>query len=241
MENGLILVVAQFEILCRAVEVLFQHWHIVVLQSVVDRQVAIEVTDVGPGSDLVHDGVLLVDADDVLDRLSFEVLLTPSFEEFVRPREPVEDVFVAVAGTLEQRILSKIILLGKCLILVLSEDLEHLHVLGLDGSEEGAVSLEVGLHALFWSHLEELLREVELPGPGCHMQGRVSSDTISAIEDVQVGEQLLIKKISHDFGLLVFDGREEASLAISVALLEQLVHLLVDLSVAVHIGGNNFL
>ncbi len=111
VKDSFILVVAQLEVLLRAVEVLFEHWHIVLLQSVVQWQVAIVVNNVGPWSDFIYDWVLLVDADDVLNGLPFVVLGTTCLEEFIVTAEPVENILVTVPGTLKKRILSKVVTL----------------------------------------------------------------------------------------------------------------------------------
>ena len=134
MEDCLVFVVAKFEVLFRAVEVFLEHWNIIVLESVVEGQIAVVVADVRSGADLVHNGVLLVHAHDVLDRLSLEVLLAACLKELIAAREPVKDVLVAVASALKQRVFAQVVLLHKCFILMLFKDLEHLHVLGLDCS-----------------------------------------------------------------------------------------------------------
>lgn len=156
VENCLVLVVPQLEVLLRAVEVLDQHVHIIVLQCVVKWQVAIEVFDIGSGADFVDDGVLLVDADDVLHSLTFEVLHTARLKELIVACEPVEDILITILGTDEKHILSQVVRLLKRLVLVLvAEDFEHLHVLGLHCSKERELSLKVRLQALLWAHLKQ--------------------------------------------------------------------------------------
>lgn len=112
MENCLVLVVTEFEVVPGLVEIFFEHGYIIVLQCVIQGQVAVIVANVGSGADLIDDWVLFVDAHDMLNCLSFEVLLAASLEKLVATREPVEDVFVAVAGALKQGVLSKIVLLA---------------------------------------------------------------------------------------------------------------------------------
>lgn len=132
VEHSLIFVVAQFEVSLGPVEVFLEHGHIIILQGVVQGQVTVVVFDIGARSNLINDWVLLVDANDVLYRLTFEVLLAASLEEFVATTEPVEDVLVAVSRTFKQRVLTEVVNLQEGLVLVLSEDLEHLHVLALN-------------------------------------------------------------------------------------------------------------
>lgn len=109
-------------------EVLLEHGDIVVSKSVVEGQVAVVVDNVRSRSDLIYDRVLPVDAHDVLNCLSFVVLLTTGHEKSVVTTEPVEDVFVSVSCAFEKRIFSQVvpILRIECLVLMLSEYLEHL-------------------------------------------------------------------------------------------------------------------
>ena len=132
------------------------------MQGVVERQVAIVVANVGPGTDLIYDGVLLVDADYMLNRLSLEVLLASSLKEFIAAGKPIEYVFVAITGALEKRILPKVIFFAKRLILIRLKYLEHLHILGLNGNRNGIVSLEVRLHTFLRSHIEQFLYQAML-------------------------------------------------------------------------------
>ena len=155
VEDCLVLVIAQVEVVTRAVEVLLQHGHIVVAQGVVQGQVAVVVHDVGSGADLINDRVLLVYAYDVLNGLTLVVLHATRFEKLVAAAEPIEDVLVAVASAFEKWVLTKVVTLLECLIPVLLEDLEHRHVLALNSREEGRVSLEIGLHALLRSLIEK--------------------------------------------------------------------------------------
>lgn len=64
-------------------EVRIEHRHIVVLQGVVKGKIAVVVNDVGPRFDLVNDWVLHVNAYDMLNSLSFEILVASSPKELV--------------------------------------------------------------------------------------------------------------------------------------------------------------
>lgn len=145
MEHGLVLVVSQLEVFLRAVEILLEHGHIIVLQSVVEGQVAVVVGDIGSRSNFINNRVLHLDTDDVLDGLAFIVLLATSLKEFVAASKPVEDVFIAVASADEKRVLTQVVLLLKGLVLVLFEDLKHLHVLSLNCYKKRALTHKVRL------------------------------------------------------------------------------------------------
>ena len=127
VEHSLVFVVPKIEVLTRAVEVLLKHGNIIVLESVVEWEVSIVIDNVRPRSDLIDDWVLLVDANDMLDRLAFVVLLPTSHEESIVPAEPVKDVFVTVSCAFEKRILSKVVFqfAVEGIVFVLSENLEH--------------------------------------------------------------------------------------------------------------------
>ena len=215
VEHRLVLVVPQLEVLFSAREVLLEHGNIVVLERVEDGQVSVEVADVWPGSDLVHDRELLVDAHDVLDCLSLEVLHSTRLEKLVVAGEPVEDVFVAVASTFEQGVLPEVVLLQKSFVLELCENLEHFFILALHGHEEGALSFEIGLHAeagtleivlrlvlkghfgafnaageqtLFAfvrSERKKQFHEIKLACPDSYVERGVTSERISTVEDIQ--------------------------------------------------------
>jgi len=109
MENCLKLVVAKLEIILGSVEVLFKHGHIIVLEGVVQRQIAIVVYDIRSWADLINDGELFLHADDVLNSLSLVVLHATGLKELIVPAEPVENVLVSISCTLKQRVLSKVI------------------------------------------------------------------------------------------------------------------------------------
>ena len=129
-------------------EVLLEHGHIVVAQGVVQRQIAIVVHYVRPGSNLIHNRVLLVYADNVLNGLALVVLHATCLEKLVSAAEPVENVLVTVSSALEQRVLTEVVTLLKSLILEFLEDLEHHHVLALNSNEEWRMTFEIRLHAL---------------------------------------------------------------------------------------------
>jgi len=184
VEDCLVFVVAQFEVLSGAVEVLLEHGNIVVRQSVVEGQIAIVIADVRSWADLVNNWMLLVNAYDVLDCLSLEVLLASRLEELIAARKPVKDVLVSVASALEQGVFTQVVLLHECFILISFIDLEHLHVLSLDRCRERVLSLKVWLQTLFRTHLVKFLGKVVLAGPACNVQWRVTLESISAVEDV---------------------------------------------------------
>ena len=150
-------------------EVFFKHRNIVLLQSVVQWQIAIVVDYVRPWTDLIDDGMLLVDAHDVLDGLTLVVLGASRLEKLVVATEPIEDVLISVTSTFEKWILAKVVALRKGLVLVLRKDLEHFHILTLNRDIERRVSLEVRLHALFRSHLKELLNQIDIADSHGHM------------------------------------------------------------------------
>ena len=170
-------------------EVLLKHGDIVVLQGVVQRQVPVVIKDVRPWSDLVHDWVLLIDADDVLNGLTLIVLLAPSLEEVVVSGEPVEDCLVAVPSAFKERVFTKVVLLRKRLVLVLTEYLEHLKVLHLSGEEDGGLSFEVCQQTLLRPQLEEFHRQLFVAHPHSQVQWDVSFKRVFT-EQVQVGELL---------------------------------------------------
>ena len=103
--------------------------------------------------------MLFVNAHNVLNRLSFEVLLSTGFEKFIIATEVVENVFVAVASTLKKWVLSQVVFLLESLVLVVCEDLKHLHILVLHGKEDRSVSFKVRLKTLFRSHFEKFADE----------------------------------------------------------------------------------
>ena len=188
VEDGLILVIPQLEVLFCAVEILFQHGNVIVLQCVVEGQVTVVVADVGARPDLIDNRVLLADADNMLNSLAFVVLLTTGLEELVATGEPVEDVLVAIAGTDEKRVLTKVVHLLECLVFVLLKDFKHLHVLGLHSNEKRALAFEIRLHALIRAHGKKLLSQLMLTRSGSHVKWCVTFESITAIEDVKIGE-----------------------------------------------------
>lgn len=106
MEHGLVLVVTILKVLLRAVELLLKHGHVIVLQAVVKRKVAIVVQDIRSWSDLINYGQLLVNADDMFNSLSLVVLHATRFKELIVASEPVKDVLVAIPCALKQRVFS---------------------------------------------------------------------------------------------------------------------------------------
>jgi len=195
VEDRLVLVVAQLEVFFRAVEVLDEHVDVVVLKGVVERQVSVEVLDVGAGADLVNDWVLLVDTHDMFDSLSLEVLLSTRLEELIIAGEPVENVFISVPGADKEHILTQVVRFLQRLVLVFLEDFEHFDILGLDGDKEWELALEIRLHALFGAHLEQFSSEVMLARPRSDVERRVSLECVAAGEDVQIGEHFRVEQV----------------------------------------------
>ena len=158
------------------------------MQRVVEGQVTVVVADVRAWPDLIDNRVLLADADDMLNSLAFVVLLTAGLEELVATSEPVEDVLVAIASTDKKRVLTKIVHLLECLVFVLLENFKHLHVLGLHSDEKRALAFEIRLHALIRAHGKKLLSQLMLTRSGSHVKWCVTLKSITAIEDVKIGE-----------------------------------------------------
>ena len=92
-------------------EVFFKHRNIVLLQSVVQWQIAIVVNYVRPWTDLINDWMLLVDAHDVLDGLTLVVLGASRLEKLVVATEPIENVLISVTSTFEKWIFTKVVAL----------------------------------------------------------------------------------------------------------------------------------
>ncbi len=216
VENCLILVVTELEVVSGLVEVFFKHGYIIVLQGVIQRQVAIIVANVGSGADLINDWVLLVDAHDMLNCLSFEVLLATSLEKLVATREPVEDIFVAVAGALKQGVLSKIVFFAQCFVFIGRKDLEHLHILGLNGACQRIMTLKVRLEAFLGAHCKKFLSKTVHSLSACKMERSVSIEGISTGKDVEIWEGLSIHQIVNDFSFLKLYSQKEARFASSV-------------------------
>ena len=149
MEDGLVLVVAQLEVFFRAMEVLFEHGHVIFLQSVVQGQVAIVILYVRSGSNLIDDRQLLLNADNMFDSLTLEVLHATRLEELVVTAEPIEDVFKTVTGTFKQWILSQVVSKLERLKLITSKDLEHIKVLLLSRDKDRCVSFEISRETFF--------------------------------------------------------------------------------------------
>lgn len=143
VENCLILVVAQFEILLSAMEVLFEHGHVVVLKCVVKWQVPVVVDDIRSWSNFINDRQLLLNANYVLNRLSLVVLHATSLEELVITAEPVKYVLIAVPRAFKEWVLSQVVALFEGLKLVLSEKLKHLQILHLSGKENWIMTFEI--------------------------------------------------------------------------------------------------
>lgn len=186
--------------------------------------------------------MLFVDADDVLHSLTLEVLHTARLEELIVACEPVEDILIAVLGADEKHILSQIVRLLQRLELVLvAEDFEHLHVLGLHCSKERELSLEVRLQALLWAHLKQPAHEIVLTGPRGHVHGSIALKSISAREDVQVREHLRVEQVVYYRSLIFLHGCEEASLSFSIASFQGIIDLLGHLVVLTHVSLQDLL
>ena len=225
MEHSLILVVSQLKVLFRRMEVFFKHRNIVLLQSVVQWQIAIVVDYVRPWADLIDDGMLLVDAHDVLDGLALVVLGATCLKELIVAAEPIENVLVAVTSTFEKWIFTKVVALRKGLVLVLCKDLEHFHILTLNGNIERRVSLEVRLHALFRSHLKQLLDQVDITDSHGHMQWCVTFHRVPTPKQVQVRELFSVHQVVDNLSPVLLHSSEEARLALYISSLEQIAHL----------------
>ena len=193
VEDCLPFVVSKIEEVVGAVEVIhkvrLEHSHIVVLKSVVKREVAVIVNDVGPWSDLVDNGVLHVDAYNMLNSLSFKVLVTSRSKEFVVTYEPTENLLMSISCTLKQRILTKIVLALKSFKLIVSKDLEHLKVFALSSDEDGSLALEIGCQAAFRLQVVKSLDKLVITSPDGSMKRDITFDRILA-EDIEVGEVL---------------------------------------------------
>ena len=199
-------------------KVRLEHSHVVVLQSVVEREIAVVVNDVGPRSDLVNDRVLHVDAHDMLNSLSFEILVASSPEEFVVAYEPAENFLVSVPCALEQRVLSKIILSFKSLKLVVVEYLEHLKVLALSSNEDGRLAFEIRCQAALRLEIVKSLDKLVIASPDRSMKWDIAFDCILAV-DVEVGEVFWLHQVIDYLLLIELDSQEERCLALAIALL----------------------
>ena len=222
VEDCLPLVVAEVEEVIAAVEVLdevfLDHRHIVVLQGVVEGQVAVVVDYVGPWPDFINDGVLHVNAHDMLNSLSFEILVASGSEEFVVAHEPAEDLLVAIPGTLKQRVLAEVVLQFESLKLFLFKDLEHLKVLTLSGDEDRSLSLEVGIQTAFRLHVVKSLDKLVVSGSDGDVQRNIAFNRILTV-DVEVGEVTRHHQVVDYLVLVVLDGHEERSFAVAIPLL----------------------
>ena len=198
-------------------KVRIEHSHIVVLKSVVKREVAVIVNDVGPWSDLVDNGVLHVDAYDVLNSLSFEVLVTSRSKEFVVTYEPTENFLMSISCALKQRVLTKIVLALKSFKLVIGKDLEHLKVFALCSDEDGSLALEIGCQAAFRLQVVKSLDKLVITSPDGSMKRDITFDSILA-EDIEFGEVLWLHQVVDYFILIKLDCQEERCLAIAIAL-----------------------
>ena len=160
VENCLILVIAQLEVFLGTVEVLFEHGHIVVLQSVIQRQITIVIDDIRPRANLINDRQLFLHADDVLNSLTPVVLHATGLEKLIVSTEPVEDVLITISRTFKQRVFSKVVTFLQCLILILSvvilaEKFKHLQILHLSCKEDRIVSFEVWSQTLVFIQFEK--------------------------------------------------------------------------------------
>ena len=106
MEHGFILIVAVFEICFSLVEIFLQHWHIIFLECIEERQVSIVVNHIWSRFDLINNLVLLIQTDDMFNSLALVVLCATSKVERVISTEPIEYFFVSIPCTLKEGILS---------------------------------------------------------------------------------------------------------------------------------------
>lgn len=102
VEDCFVLVVAQQEVLSSLREVLRQHRVVVLLEAIVQGQTAVVINCVRARVDFIDDLELLMNANNVLNRLSLVVLLAPSLVKLIAALEPVENLLIAVACALKQ-------------------------------------------------------------------------------------------------------------------------------------------
>ena len=110
------------------------------------------------------------------------------------------------------------------MVLVLGKDLEHFHILTLNRNIERRVSLEVRLHALFRSHLKELLDQIDITDPHGHMQWCITFHRVPTPKQVQVWELFSVHQVVHNLSPILFDCGEEARLALNVSSLKQIAN-----------------
>lgn len=106
MENSFIFVISEGQIIARSSPLLLNHRGIVRHDSVVQGQISLVVGSIRSGSYLVNDLQFLLNADDMLDRLSLVVLLSPRNIKFVIASVPVENSFITIASANEKRVFS---------------------------------------------------------------------------------------------------------------------------------------
>ena len=144
VEDGLVFVVSHVEVVFALRELLFKHWQIVLLQSVVKRQGTVVVRSVGSWVDLVNDRVLLAHAHNVFDGPTLVVLHATSLVILVGAHKPTENLLVAVTSTWEQKILPESISLEESRLVVLTEDgFDNLEVLSFNSQKEWRLALVV--------------------------------------------------------------------------------------------------
>mgnify|MGYP000355822952 CR=1 FL=1 len=106
----------------------------------------------------------------MLDSLSFVILLPSCNIELVCSGKPVEYLYFSFSGTLEQHILSEIVLNQYGILPPLLKDLEQLEILLLSGHKEWVPPLIVWYHAKLWLMLKNLLRKLDVFLNTGHMQ-----------------------------------------------------------------------
>ena len=212
VEDCLVFVIAKFEVLFGAVEVLDEHINIVVLQCVIQRQVAVVIANIRPWSNFVHDWVLLHDADNVFNGLSFVVLLTTSSEKLIITTKPAKDLLISVTSTNKERILSQVVFLLQRFILEVCKYLQHLHVLLLHSNEQGVSAEVVWMQAPIRTHIKEVFGKLMLASTSSQVQWSVAVESISAVKDVNVRELVRIEQVVDNFCLFLLNSCEEASL-----------------------------
>ena len=179
MEHGFILIVAVFEICFSLVEIFLQHWHIIFLECIEERQVSIVVNHIWSRFDLINNLVLLVETDDMFNSLALVVLCATSKVERVIPTEPIEYFFVPIPCTLKEGILSIFISHLQTLEFEILEYLQHLEVLTSSGQKYWGLTVEIPLKTLFWPHFKELFNKLIILIQYCLMERRISLDVVN--------------------------------------------------------------
>ena len=220
VEDRFVFVVAKVEVILNIfVEVLDQHWHVILLQGVEEGQVSVVVNSVGSWSDLVHDWVLFVDAYDMLNGLALVVLGASGLEELIVTAEPIEDLFVSIPGALKEWVLSVLVSDLETLEFEVLEDVEHLHVLHACGNKDSVLSIVVPGETMLWLELKYLPHQVIVLVLDCNMHWCVSIVGVLA-EEIQVLK--VIEHVLNDLFTVVLHGKEEWSLTLMVPLLQSI-------------------